>query len=70
MNSGEIFVLLIIFGAIASGIIKSYMRRKDAQPAKSPEEQRRIDALERRVQTLERIVTDRGYDLKSEFDKL
>ena len=29
-----------------------------------------MDTLEQRVQTLERIVTDKGYDLKREFDKL
>jgi hypothetical protein len=70
MSSGQIFVLLIVLGAMATGIIRTHMRRKDAQPVRHPDDQRRIEALERRVQTLERIVTDRGYDLKSEFDKL
>ncbi|MGB8378868.1 MAG: hypothetical protein WCE70_10460 [Rhodanobacteraceae bacterium] len=32
--------------------------------------QARIDALEQRVKTLELIITDKGYDLKREFEKL
>ena len=70
MESGEVFVLLIIIVALAAGIVKHYMRLKENQPRENPDYQKRIDTLERRVQTLERIVTDKGYDLKREFDKL
>ena len=70
MESGEVFVLLIIIVALAAGIVKHYMRLKENQPRENPDYQKRIDTLEHRVQTLERIVTDNGYDLKREFDKL
>lgn len=70
MGSGQIFVLIIVIAALATGIIKHSMRLKENQPRENPDYQNRIDTLERRVQTLERIVTDKGYDLKREFDKL
>ena len=70
MGSGELFILCIIVLALGAGIIKHYMRMKESRPSEDPRHQARIDALEHRVQTLERIVTDKGYDLKREFDKL
>ncbi len=70
MDSGQIFVLIIIMSALATGVVKHYLRIKENQPRENPNYQARIDTLERRVQTLERIVTDKGYDLKREFDKL
>lgn len=70
MGSGQIFVLIIIIAALAAGIVKHYLRIKEGQPRENPDYQKRIDTLERRVQTLERIVTDKGYDLKREFDRL
>ncbi len=70
MNSGEVFVLLIVIAAIAAGSLKRYWWFKAAQPQADPHDQDRLEQLERRVQTLERIVTDKGYDLKREFDRL
>lgn len=70
MNHGEIFILGIIFIAVAGGVIKHYLRLQGEKPREDPQHQARIDALEHRVQTLERIITDKGYDLKREFDKL
>ncbi|MEO8746313.1 MAG: hypothetical protein ABI379_01430 [Rhodanobacter sp.] len=70
MGSGQLFVLAIIIIACAAGVIKHYLRLQVHHPRENPQYQTRIDALERRVQTLERIVTDQGYDLKREFDKL
>ncbi|MEO7050521.1 MAG: hypothetical protein ABI128_02545 [Rhodanobacter sp.] len=66
----ELFVLSIIAIALAAGVIKHYLRLKEMQPREDPHYQARIDALEHRVQTLERIVTDNGYDLKRKFDHL
>ncbi|MGH8112092.1 MAG: hypothetical protein ACREPL_09205 [Rhodanobacteraceae bacterium] len=70
MNHGELFILAIIVVAIAGGLVRRYMTLRAVQPPENPAWQSRIDTLERRVQTLERIVTDKGYDLKREFEKL
>ncbi len=70
MGDGQLFVLAIVIVVVAAGIIKHYMRLQENRPREDPQYQSRIDALEHRVQTLERIVTDKGYDLKREFDKL
>ncbi|HET7268221.1 MAG TPA: hypothetical protein VFJ15_08940 [Oleiagrimonas sp.] len=70
MNSGEIFVLCIIIIVSGVGLAKHYLRSQEQKPREDPEQRNRLDALENRVQTLERIVTDRGYDLKREFEKL
>ena len=70
MDNGQLFVLSIIVIVMAAGIVRRYMRLQESRPRENPRDQARIDALEHRVQTLERIVTDKGYDLKREFDKL
>jgi hypothetical protein len=70
MNGGEVFILLIVLAGIGAGVLRRYWGFKAAQPQTDPHYQERIDLLERRVQTLERIVTDKGYDLKREFERL
>ncbi len=70
MESGQLFVLSIIVIVFGAGIIRRYIRQHENRPRENPHDQARIDALEHRVQTLERIVTDNGYDLKRQFDKL
>jgi hypothetical protein len=70
MSSGQIFILCIIFLVFGMGIVKQRMRLQEKRPHDDPQYQSRINALEERVKTLERIVTDKGYDLKREFDKL
>lgn len=70
MNHGEVFVLAIIVVVLVGSIVRRYMTLKAVRPPENPEWQSRVDALERRVQTLEQIVTDKGYDLKREFEKL
>lgn len=72
---GGAFVLIIVLAAIGSGLIRHYMRLQEARLRTSNSRQdseyrSRIDTLERRVATLEQIVTDQGYDLKREFEKL
>ncbi len=70
MSSGQIFVLCLIFIVFGMSIFRQRMRMREKHPREDPEYQSRITALEERVKTLERIVTDKGYDLKREFDKL
>ncbi len=68
--NGPFFILSIIIIVFAAKIASRYLRLQENQPRENPRYQAHIDALEHRVQTLERIVTDQGYDLKREFDKL
>ena len=70
MGNGQLFVLAIIIVVFGARIIRDHLRLKQIRPRDDPQYQARIDALEHRVQTLERIVTDKGYDLKREFEKL
>jgi hypothetical protein len=70
MNHGETFILGIILIVMVAGIVRQYLRTRAVQPRDNPEHLARIDKLEQRVRTLERIVTDKGYDLHREFDQL
>ena len=70
MGNGQFFVLSIIIVIFGARIIRDHLRMKQIRPRENPQYQARIDALEQRMRTLERIVTDKGYDLKQEFDKL
>ena len=68
----SVFVLLIVIGAFAFAASLKVSRRQqarddlDAEQASQPE----IDDLRKRVETLERIVTDRRYTLEREFEAL
>lgn len=64
------FVLGIIIVVVLGRLIRENMRLKASRSEGRSADQARIDALEERVRTLEKIVTDDGYDLKREFNKL
>lgn len=70
MENGQLFVLGIIVIVFGARIVRDHLRMKHMQPRENPQYQARIDALEQRVKTLELIITDKGYDLKREFEKL
>ena len=71
MDDSYLFVLSIIIIVFGARIFRDHLRAKQTQaPREDPRYQARMDTLEQRVRTLERIVTDKGYDLKREFDKL
>lgn len=70
MDQSFLFVLSIIIIVLGARIFRDHLSHKQNQPREDPHYQSRIDALDQRVRTLERIVTDKGYDLKREFDKL
>jgi len=70
MEHGQLFILGIIIIVIGARIFRDHLRFKQTQPREDTQYQARIDTLEQRVRTLERIVTDKGYDLKREFEKL
>jgi len=66
-------VVIIVIAALAAGLIKEWLRTKKVPEVDlSPVEARiaKIEQLEERVKILEAIVTDKGYDLKSEIDNL
>lgn len=70
MSSGQIFVLCIIAIVLVGGTIRRYVILRQTRPREDPAHGAKLDALEERVRTLERIVTDKGYDLHREFDQL
>lgn len=70
MNHGEIFILSIIVLVLAAGIARRYLAMRHTMPREDPAYRAKLAALEERVRTLERIVTDKGYDLKRELDQL
>jgi hypothetical protein len=70
MDHGQFFILSIIIVVFGASIVRDHMLFKHIQPREDPQYQARMDTLEQRVRTLERIVTDKGYDLKREFEKL
>lgn len=70
MNGGEIMVLGIVVIAVTARAIMHYLHVHEMKLRDQPQSSTRLDNLEERVRTLEKIVTDRGYDLKREFEKL
>ncbi len=72
MNKYEM-VMFIIFIVFAAGALKHYISVRHSTPEiddETRERLARLDALEERVEVLERIVTDRNYDLKQQFRDL
>lgn len=73
-NSPFSMVVAIVFIAGLFGLIRHYIDSRAAQPnvGNGPDDETRqiILKLEHRVQVLERIVTDGGYNLKKEIDSL
>ena len=69
-------IVLIVIAAMASEAWRHHVKARSAAPRQEELEdlKRKIDALNadlrRRVETLERIVTDDKADLKRQFDKL
>jgi Tfp pilus assembly protein PilE len=69
-------IVLIVIAAIAGEAWRHHVKARHAAPdrASLDELARRVEALDSdlrsRVETLERIVTDRQEDLKRQFDRL
>ena len=67
------FVVTIVAIACATGLIRDYLktRRKELEQNGSVREyETRIETLEERIRVLERIVTEKDYDLKREISEL
>jgi len=67
-----LFIFLIVLVGCASGVANEWLKRrppaakKDADPGLA----REVQALKARIETLERIITDRRYGLERELDAL
>ena len=69
-------IVLIVIAGVAGEAWRHHVRARRAGPGREALEDlnRKLEALDRelrgRVETLERIVTDRKEDLRREFDRL
>jgi hypothetical protein len=73
MNNVFVFVLCIIGMVMTAEIVKTYLKRekKPSESDSDPDEMIEIiDKLEKRIQVLERIVTEKHVDLKQRIDEL
>ena len=64
---------IIAVVAIIAGVIKEFIVKRSVQPVDLSGIEGRLDKLEslqQRIETLEAIVTDKGYDLKHKIDSL
>jgi high-affinity nickel permease len=73
MNNVFVFILCIIGIVTTAEIVKTYLKREkkpQASDADPDEMIETIDMLEKRIQVLERIVTQKNVDLKQRIDEL
>jgi Na+-transporting methylmalonyl-CoA/oxaloacetate decarboxylase gamma subunit len=73
MNNVFTFVVIIVIVVSLSELAKTYIKQRDKKPESNEdldETIKKIEALEERIQVLERIVTEKRYDLKKEIDDL
>ncbi|MGB0495067.1 MAG: hypothetical protein ACPGJI_01830 [Kangiellaceae bacterium] len=66
-------VAIIVVASLLAGLAREWIKSKqmpdvDLEPMESRID--RLESLEERVKVLEAIVTNKGYDLKSEIDSL
>lgn len=73
MNSTLFFVVCIVAIVMCANVIQTYLkqRSKNAEVDTELEDTlAKIDVLEERIRVLERIVTEKQFDLKKEIDSL
>lgn len=71
--SNMFFIVCIVAIACATGVLTEYFksrRYQDASNKGNDETMSQLAALEDRIRVLERIVTEKNFDLKHEIDKL
>ncbi len=70
MHVFEFVVFVVVIGALAS-MFKSWLKHKENHSNSGTEQSSaRIDALEARIEVLERIVTDKAEKLKDDINNL
>jgi len=73
MNNVFTFVIIIVIVVSLSELAKTYLKQRETKTETDEdlnETLSKIEALEDRIQVLERIVTEKRYDLKKEIDNL
>ncbi|MCH8070940.1 MAG: hypothetical protein IIA09_03240 [Proteobacteria bacterium] len=73
MNSTLVFVLLIVAMVMCTNIVQTYLKQRKKEPEANEELEdtlAKIEVLEERIQVLERIITEKRFDLKKEIDSL
>lgn len=73
MNPFEMVVLIVLLSLVA-GVANNYIKSRSEDGGKASDELNqklaKLDALDERVRTLEKIVTDRNFELKEKFRNL
>lgn len=65
-----LFIFLIVLVGCGSGVANEWLKRRPIKKEADPSLVREVQALTSRVETLERIVTDRRFGLERELDAL
>ena len=73
MNNTFAFVLCIIIVVTIAQVLQTYLKQRHMKPETDKELEEslaKIAQLEERIEVLERIITEKHYDLKSQIDSL
>jgi hypothetical protein len=73
MNNVFVFVLCIIGIVTTAEVVKTYLKREKKLPISDADPDEMLETiamLEKRIQVLERIVTEKDVDLKQRIDDL
>lgn len=74
MNSGLLFVLILVSIVMCANIIETWLKQRKKAPPESEQELvdtlAKMEQMEERIKVLERIVTENRFDLKKEIDSL
>ncbi|TFH40612.1 MAG: hypothetical protein E4H01_16295 [Lysobacterales bacterium] len=73
MNTFEMVVLIVLISVVA-GVVNNYIKNRGSMTGHGAEEFEarlgQLNSLEERVRTLEKIVTDRNFELREKFRDL
>ena len=73
MNSAFTFVVVVIAIVMVARVAEIWLKQRkqeNTEEGLAVDIAAQIDQLEERIRVLERIVTERPYDLKREIDRL
>lgn len=73
MNGSLTFVLVLVSIVMCASVMREYIKQRRREPGPNEELEDtllKIELLEERIQVLERIITEKRFDLKSEIDSL
>lgn len=64
------FIVLVVLISCGTGLAREWLKRRSKAKPEDPRLAGEVEALRRRVEALESIVTDRRYRLDRELDSL